>query len=202
MWGQANPVWDGRNAWDHVRHKLHTSDDTLYHTFVTHIDIQDLNEDVTALPPLPDTLEYLICQRCPSLCTLPSMAPWLLHLKFTDCGALRALPPLPLTLLTLACHNCTALEQLPALEALSLTHLDVRACAALRALGSLPGSLTYLNCTRCASLARLPLLMRSSLRTLRCGRTPIRQLPDLPSTLALLDASSCAQLRHLPPLPA
>jgi len=173
--------------------------------------------DLTVLPPLPNSLQTLNCESN-MLSTLPNLPA---GLKSLACGSnlLNALPPLPPFLESLACNNMwPSLTQLPALPA-SLTAL---ACYQnqLTSLPPLPSNLTWLECwqNQLTSLPPLPATLEhfwlgqnsiTTLNSLPTGLTwfncennfQLSSLPALPPGLEILGCSNC-QLTSLPPLPS
>ncbi|HSY77517.1 MAG TPA: T9SS type A sorting domain-containing protein [Bacteroidia bacterium] len=126
------------------------------------------------LPPLPGTLQTLICGND---------------------SALTSLPALPNSLVYLACYlnQITSLPTLPG----GILHLDCN-FNQLSSLPTLPGTLTFLHCgyNQITSLPVLP----GNLDTLYCMYNQLASLPALPGALLVLDCSD-NQLVSLPSLP-
>ena len=134
---------------------------------------------LSSLPPLPATLQTLICSnnRITSLLPLPTT------LQSLNCSNnhLTSLPPLPTTLQMLGCskNQLTSLPPLP-------TSLQMLGCSKnhLTSLPPLPISLQDLMCSN-NQLTFLPPLP-TQLQTLRCDHNQLISLPPLPATLHAL----------------
>ena len=123
-------------------------------------ELRCIYNQLTQLPTLPPTLQYLSC-CCNKLTQLPTLPPTLIKLYCSN-NQLTQLPTLPLTLtMLLCCYN--QLTQLP----------------------TLPSTLTDLLCYN-NQLTQLPSLSLI-LEYLVCCNNQLKQLPTLPSTLAHLD---------------
>ena len=137
------------------------------------------NNNLTSLPPLPNTLKTLSCSVNP-LGVLPSNLPDLTALY---CGGdgLSSLPPLPESLQDLVC-DYNQLTELPILPS-SLLSIACRGNQ-LTHLPLLPPTLQFIYCDN-NSLINLPQLP-SSLTTLYCLHNSLTTLPTLPSGLVEL----------------
>lgn len=156
--------------------------------------LQCQGNDLTSLPPLPNTLQELWCDAnpLPALPTLPT------SLRKLYCGGigLTALPTLPTALELLACgsNQLTALPELP--PALGTLSCDNNL---LTTLPTLPNGLGNLYCTN-NQLTELPQLP-SSLRRLDCQVNQLSSLPTLPDSLYQLQCF-LNPLTSLPTLPS
>jgi fimbrial isopeptide formation D2 family protein len=148
---------------------------------------------LTSLPTLPNALKYLMCyfNQLTSLPTLPNL------LQFLNCSnnLLTSIPILPSSLQILGCvyNQLTSLPILPdSLQNIQCYHNQ------LMNLPSLPNTLTTLVCSdnQLTSLPSLP----NTMTELNCSNNQLTVLPTLQSSLLYL---SCAfnQLTSLPPLP-
>jgi uncharacterized repeat protein (TIGR01451 family) len=150
---------------------IHDLTGVQYFTSLTQL-ICSANQ-ITVLPPLPNTIIWLECgdNQLTSLGTLPP------SLQYLSCGGnpLGSLPQLPNTLTTLYC---------PANQ--------------LTSLPTLPNSLIYLFCNmnQLTSLPTLP----PSLGELVCSDNPLTSLPTLPNSIVSIDCRH-DQLNSLPALP-
>ena len=153
----------------------------------------NLNQNLTSLPTLPDSLEELYCRGC-LLTTLPTLPN---TLKVLDCSnniMLSSLPNLPDILERLLCYN-DALTSLPTLP----SALKIMQCNdnGLTSLPNLPDTLELLhvNNNELIALPNLP----PNLKTLDCSKNRLTHLPNLP---ICLDNLFCHhnQLWHFPPL--
>lgn len=168
---------------------------------------------LTFLPPLPATLNFLNCKinyislltdlpaaltnldcGLNQLTTLPAL-PSSLTVLTCEFNYLNTLPSLPNTLTIINCwsNSLTALPTLPS----SLTSLICYGNQ-LSSLPALPSSLTILNCFG-NQLSSLPILP-SSLTNLECNNNQLSSLPSLPSSLTLLGCAN-NQLSSIPSLP-
>jgi hypothetical protein len=120
--------------------------------------------NITSMPSLLPTLEYLYCYRT-NITQLPPLPDTLTTLICANTNIIE-LPPLPDTLISLACDE-TAIVELP----------------------SLPDTLKILYCGH-TNITELPSLPQT-LEYLDCGNTNITELPSLPDTLEYLDCSRC-----------
>lgn len=147
------------------------------------------------LPPLPPTLDTLICGSN-LLDSLPySLPPTLRFLKCYN-NPLHQLPVLPNALTYLECYS-DSLKNLPALTpALYFLNCGFNS---LDSIPTLPGTLQILYCNS-DSLYVLPALP-NSLVSLDCGNNFLTSLPSLPSSLQGLECSNNA-LASLPALPS
>ncbi len=123
--------------------------------------------NITSLPPLPNSLQYLHCNGT-QISYLPPLPD---SLQFLNCSytQISSLPPLPNSLQYLFCSN------------IQITSLP-----------SLPNSLQHLFCsnTQITSLPPLP----DTLRQLNCPYTQITSLPPLPDSLQYLYFYNCPNL--------
>ena len=142
-----------------------------------------INNSLTSLPTLPESLDTLICNfnHLTSFPTLPST------LKYLDCSYnyLTPLPNLPNSLITLICYS-NQFWSLPSLPS-SLSYLDC-SLNLLNNLPALPNSLLTLRCQGC-DLSALPTLP-NALQVLDCSMNQITSLPALPNTLQYLECSN------------
>src|ERR1035437_875557 len=143
------------------------------------------NNSLTSLPPLPQSLDTLICNfnHLTSFPVLPTT------LKYFDCSynpSLLTLPALPNSLITLFCY-CDDLLGLPTLPS-SLSYLDCTGNLFYNNLPALPNSLLTLHCIMC-NLSALPPLP-NALQVLYCSDNQITSLSAFPNTLQYLDCSS------------
>jgi hypothetical protein len=173
----------------------------------------DDNPNLTQLPQLPDSLQYLEC-TLDSLTSLPALPasltdfncggnyltnlptlPASLTFLQVDSNLFTTLPNLPAGLQWFQCNN-NLLTSLPALPA-SLTHLD---CSynVLFSLPNMPSGLLSLSCTNC-QLSGLPQLP-NTLQSLYCSDNNIGAL-IIPSNLNYLEAVN-AQITSVSSFPA
>ncbi|MDO9185394.1 MAG: T9SS type A sorting domain-containing protein [Bacteroidia bacterium] len=149
---------------------------------------------LTSLPPLPDSLQAFYCgsNQLSSLPALPSSLIYL-HCAYSQ---LTSLPSLPSSLQYLNCSG-NQLTNLPALSNM-LAELE---CSSnqLTSLPTLPASLFNLFCpnNQLTSLPSLP----NSVSYLNCSGNQLTSLPSLPNSLTKLYCSS-NQLTTLPTLPS
>jgi len=152
------------------------------------------NNQLTELPPLPDSLRSLDCYNN-LLAELPKLPDSLEHLS-CSINLLTSLPILPDGLTTLECGS-NKLTELPALPDGLVTLL----CGInqLTELPALPDSLKTLTCNsnQLTALPELPGLMTM----LSCWGNQITALPTLPDSLTNLVCSENL-LSALPPLPS
>lgn len=149
---------------------------------------------ITVVPPLPDSLKGFYCSDN-NITALPvQLPPKLIELKCED-NQLTTLPALPNTLAQLFCseNNIVFLPLLsPSLDNLTCNNNGIIS------LPSLPASLSSLHCN-INELTKLPALP-PSLTKLFCSNNSITSLPELPPTLSTLDVSG-NPISCLPTLP-
>jgi hypothetical protein len=155
--------------------------------------IDALDNDLTALPPLPSALKHISCRQN-QLTSLPALPPSLISL---DCigNAVTALPALPATLTLLDC-SFNSITNLPILPA----GLQIFNCRAnhLSDLPVLPASITDIDCSN-NTITTLPVLP-FVLKRLNCGWNQLHNLPALPTGLNVL-ACGLNFITALPELP-
>jgi len=142
---------------------------------------------ITELPPLPDTLEVLMCSSS-SLRIIRSLPK---ELKYLYCHntPLLELPDLPKGLLGLQCSN-TLLTSLPELP----PKLDSLICSntLIKELPTLPEGIREIYCHSNSLLSVVP-SVPSSLYIFYCKETAISLIPRLP-LLYLLNCEDCPNL--------
>lgn len=168
---------------------------------------------LVSLPTLPLTLKSLTV-TCPQLSSLPDLPPTLEYLRCS--GLLTSIPPLPATLKELDCsyNQLSTLPILPAgLEKLNIglnqftiapllpNGLKEFNCYSnqLTALPVLPDSLLILDCSTnfLSTLPALPV----GLNTLNCSYNQLSTLPSLPAALQILECDH-NQLTTIPTFPS
>ncbi|MBY0424785.1 MAG: putative Ig domain-containing protein [Cytophagales bacterium] len=138
------------------------------------------NNQLTSLPPLPNSLLSLQCNvnQIKSLPTLPY------NLRILGCAEnqISSLPSLPIWLTDLNCGR-NSLTTLPGLPS-NLIYLTTGSNK-LTELPSLPSYLRLMDCSN-NQLTKLPELP-NSLQTIYCGLNQITELPALPTSLTIFD---------------
>lgn len=171
-------------------------------TSLTSLDL--FTQQISYLPPLPNSLTYLNLYGCSNLSgTSPTFPPNLKvlycgltninitslppNLSLLDCSQcfLLSLPTLPLSLDTLICSD-NGLPNLPSLPS-NLRYLDCHSNP-IQNITNLSSSLTYLDCsnTLISSLPTLP----NSLQTLNCSVISNLTIPSLPNSLISFNCES------------
>ena len=134
------------------------------------------NNQLTSLPLLPDSLEWLCC-NCNKLTSLPPLP---FDLRYLDCkfNYLTSLPLLPSKLVDLCCYN----NKLTSLPLLPESLVAIKCCNnPLKSLPLLPDSLENLGCSN-NQLILLPFLPER-LDVLDCRFNQLTSLPLLPDSL-------------------
>lgn len=184
--------------------------------YFTNLDTLDCSKNqLSFLPPLPDSLKYLLSSEN-NLSSLPVLPAGLQKL---DCGKnqLSTLPVLPLTLRELYCgdDSLVSLPTLPPslrnlfcfgnklgqLPALPEGLLEVYCYSnQLTSLPALNDSLMNLDCSGNPHLTAIPTLPTSKFLYLNCSNDSLTSLPVLPASMTVLTCFS-NQLTSLPVLP-
>jgi hypothetical protein len=153
------------------------------------------NNNLSTLPPLPNSLFFIDCSLN-NLVSLPNLPASLVTL-WCYYNQLTTLPPLPNSLFNLSCQN-NQLSTIPPLPPI-LNTLD---CSnnMLASLPSLPNSLSQLYCqyNQLTSLPSLP-----NLQYLYCNNNQLTSLPPLPTSVPVFQLR-CQnnQLTTIPTLPS
>jgi uncharacterized repeat protein (TIGR01451 family) len=152
------------------------------------------NNQLTSLPDLPDSLEYLSCSDNSQLISLPPFPPNLKYILVFGC-AITNLPALPDSLELLFCQD-NQISNLPVLP----NALKVFSCGfnQLTNLPALPDSLEVLHCSN-NQLVNLPALP-GDIQELYCNNNQLIALPQIPVSLTKLKCSY-NQLTTLPYIP-
>ncbi len=151
------------------------------------------NNQLTALPGLPASLNNLYCDGN-YLLILPTLPPALISLN-CEANQLTSLPAIPASLNSLVCgdNQLTSFPTIP--SSLQVLHCNDNLFTTLP---TLPNSLTNLDCASndLTSLSALP----ATLTNLRCQSNILTSLPGLPASLGALQCEA-NQLTALPSLP-
>ncbi|MEI6124319.1 MAG: T9SS type A sorting domain-containing protein [Bacteroidota bacterium] len=162
------------------------------------------NNQLTFLPTLPNSIQYIQCQSNYSITYITNL-PTSLRALYCYENLLTSLPPLPVSLEILSCRNnlITVLPNLPNslieldcgnnhLSSLPALPLNLQKLSfpqnQLTILPSLPNTIQHLECNN-NLLNNLPALP-SSLTALWCNNNQLTTLPSLPNTLLLLNCQN------------